>query len=454
LNQAVTDGNLKSRTRRRGKGERFSVEDDGEGIAANYALDAATLNQIAERERLVDVPMCARPVVEIIEPIVNRPIDIPSPVALVSGNLVNEDAAPYPSPAVETRNNREQSGSNPVANQQQTESNPIANSIANREQSGSNPVAKPKQRGKLIDSNPIANSIANREQEFGLIFLRGLQRVILDFLFSECCFENSLTTRPVQGRELQKLANGNLGVAKNARDRLAKKGYIAPGPSSSGPLGATIYELPKWVYDALLRDQRAGLIGSNPIANSIASAPVVVSSLKSNTTTTEIPVEWLSIKSPLSWFGRSQKETAYKSLASKYRPDELQDSLEAYAWDLSHKKVGPKNVSAFLMGIIVKGNLYGASDDYLRKDDKAPVVLDPKVERDRLQAEADKRSDEQNAIYEAAFQARHHDAPDPEEILGAYAPPFMSDVTKGPGRRLALGSWALKNGLVPEEKPE
>lgn len=277
-------------------------------------------------------------------------------------------------------------------NRIQTEHKPQTEQDTNRIQSGHNDTRETERiskTGHKLGTQPDTLRDTNRTQtsnksDTGLAFtqLVGLQRKVLLFIYRSCQIARSRTTEPLTLEHLAKSLSIRTGSVKTTLRRLEEKQCIYRSDFKNGRGGWSRYELPNYIFNAVLQletehkldtnwAQTEYKLGTQPDTQPDTSPSSSSSSLRSidlETTTTgetvsaeprELDAQWQSIDcSPLAEFRFGRAQIAQIAQSNRVTPEELQESIYAFAFDL-HENQKAKNISGaplnYFMGILRKG---------------------------------------------------------------------------------------------------
>lgn len=275
-----------------------------------------------------------------------------------------------------------------VANWEQTGSDLLSQNLANKTKPVAQPVAQPVANQWQTGSKLVANS--------ELTHVVGHEQKILCLLFDECRKEGSLTSPPLTKDFISKNLETSHGTVKSVILRLERKGLLRREKSKVGRGGWLQLSLPRELFQKMLLsetgskpvangEQTGSATGSKLVAQPVASPPSSSSFLRSTSikellTTgnqsspeTESDAPWQAIDcSPLAEmrFGRSQISQIAQS--GRVSPDQLQDSIYAFAFDLSENEKAKRISGAplnFFMGILRKGP-YAPPANYESPEDR------------------------------------------------------------------------------------
>jgi hypothetical protein len=234
--------------------------------------------------------------------------------------------------------------------------------------------------------------------------LVGLQRKVLLYFFQDCKNRRSQTTQEMALQHIVDYQNITFGSVKTTIRRLEKKGYVKRFKHKKGRGGWSSFEIPDPVYEELLRyeefykvDTNRTQIGHKVDTQSDTQSDTTCSYSSSsiiNTTTTDpemvIPPELQSM-------GVSKK--SFNSYFANMTAQEIQQSIDAFNYDLKNNLVKSSTPLNMLFGILKKGRPYLSSHF--------------SEQLNREVAEAIKRSEEaqqkHKALEEANFKVRFYE---------------------------------------------
>lgn len=270
----------------------------------------------------------------------------------------------------------------------QTEDKPDTNRTQKRAQTGHKPDtsdARSLSISTKLDTKPDTVSDTKRAQtrhkpdtktHFGELI--GLQRRLVVFVYRSCQKARAKISEPLTIEHVASSLQIQAGSVKTSFRRLEEKKFLRRHSFKNGRGGWARFELSGDVFNALLHLETEHKLDTNwtqsahkpdtePDTEPDTSPPSSSSSdLKqnSNTTTTgaeNLGSEWLAVDcSPLTEVGAKfgQSQIAQIAKAGGVTPDELQDSIRMFAFDLLHNqkrqsiKGDPLN---FFIGILRNG---------------------------------------------------------------------------------------------------
>ena len=261
--------------------------------------------------------------------------------------------------------------------------------VTNGYQTGNNKDETKVQTGNKRVTKRVTERVTNNEQIgnkriTGLCFesLVGHERNLLSLIFSECLRVGSLIAPPLTLDFIEERLECRSGTAKTVIHRLIKKGFMYRSESKTGRGGWIKFELPKNLYQNLrIREtdnkrvtngyQTGNKQVTKRVTERVTKSPSSSSSdlllikklIKKNTTTTTPLDEGLGIDIPDNLkeigFGASQTSHVFNNAKNPLTPQELQDSLDAFSYDLKQELIKPKTSPLnFLMGVLLKRGAY------------------------------------------------------------------------------------------------
>lgn len=289
-----------------------------------------------------------------------------------------------------------------------------------------------------LDSKSTAESPATRQQldskSRHFFEVVGKEREFLIFVFNQMVFQGGNSTRPISTDELK--TNFGLSAKRlaNIVERLVLKGALIIEKGQRGRASWRVFSLPKKIYQEI----RSELGSQKPIrqqldsiktAESPAESPAdpsrsssisFNSSFKnSNTTTTDNLDSWLTVPEILGKVPLKQLREASREGGMSH--EELQQSLEHFAFDLANGKVNSRtpNKIAILVGSLKKGGYF--SQECLSQLDQAIQQV-----QQRREAIKQQQADAETAKLKLEFQEWIEANPDDFEELKRSIP-FLSD---------------------------
>ncbi len=238
--------------------------------------------------------------------------------------------------------------------------------------------------GSKVVAQPVAEVIAKYKQtgsklvaKTGFQELTGIQKNLVEIIYQSCRRNGEKISSPTSVDYLSSALQTSAGTIKNAIIRLVRKGVLSKESFKNGRGGWTQYRLLEGTYQDLLQhesdskvianyEQTGSKVVAQLVAQPVASSPSS-SSYIINTTTTREGDGWnlISIPSSLKEIGCGSSQIQQLANLGMLNPLDVQESLEAFAYDLDAGKVRSQGSKlGFIMGILRKSGKY-VSDAYL-----------------------------------------------------------------------------------------
>ena len=318
-----------------------------------------------------------------------------------------------------------ETGNKQVTNSKQTENKPITILATNRQQTDSKNNAL-KETGNKQITKPATDSITKRQQtnnklitKTSFSMLVGLQRACLLFVYQSCKANRSKVTEPLSLEHIAQHLKTTSGAVKTTLQRLEEKRCLIRVSFKNGRGGWSIYELPEDIHTEMLRQETDNKLTTNwqLTGNKLVSEPTTEpatsfssSSYINNKTTTTSNVEevknlskeWEAIHiDSLSDIGFTTTHLAQIAQQGKLTPEIIQDSIEAFAYDLKFNqkaktiKGSPLN---FFMGIVRNGKPYAPPGNY-----ESPQDREMRIYLERKQKIEQARAEREEGLMKLAF---------------------------------------------------
>lgn len=299
--------------------------------------------------------------------------------------------------------NREQSGSKPItkvaANREQTGNSLTVTSALNLE-TGNKVTTEPatllatkwQQTDNKVATNPVFSSLV------------GLQRNIILFIYSSCKLARSKSTDALTLEHIGQTLKTSSGSVKTTLQRLEKKNYVERISFKNGRGGWSKYELSEILFRELLQLETENKLTTNwqqtdsKVVAKVATEPATALSSSSsiNITTTNYKADALAniqiqLAEGLTSIGFNQGHIEQLLRDSSLTPDEIQNSLNAFAFDLGFEDVKRKVRSpiGLIMKLLKNGQAYISEKGYESEEDRLYREL---IER------ADKKNEERKNL--------------------------------------------------------
>jgi len=247
----------------------------------------------------------------------------------------------------------------------------------------------------------------------------GLQREILLLIFEYCKRAREKQTPPIAVEHISESCRTTYHAARKAIQRLEQKGMLKRAAFKVGRSGWTKYEVPEVAYQELLQNETEAKLRPirgrtedkpgtelRPEPRPSLSSSSSYKDLDLKTTTTaaneevskELAGKWEQIDcSPLNELRFGRPQIAQIAHAGRITVDELQDSIFAFAFDLSENQKG-RSISGsplnYFMGILRKGP-YAAPANF----------ESPEIRQRRLYLEAKEQQQKKLLEIESRLQA-------------------------------------------------
>lgn len=234
-------------------------------------------------------------------------------------------------------------------------------------QKGSNREAIGKQKG----SKEVAIGKPIREQKgstYSYFFLTGLQKKICDEIFNDLIETRGRTTISFSLTYWSEVLETTKKTAKNAIQRLVKKGVLIRSTAKKGPGGWCTFELAEEIYQEIIGKQKVSnkvatrkQKGSEKVSNPSSSS----SSILTTTTSSGDKIHY----EPLKKIGFTKLHLDRIIDKTFLTEEQIQESINAFAFDLSKnnkKSQLKKRPIDFFMGIMLKNGPYLPPENYTK----------------------------------------------------------------------------------------
>ena len=195
--------------------------------------------------------------------------------------------------------------------------------------------------------------------------LSGLQRKIILYIHQLCSIARNTESPPISIENIASYCNTTVFSARKTIQRLVNKNCIFRKKFKAGRGGWTCYEINEDIYQAVLLETNLGSINDKPKTQLRTSSSNSSSNIN---TTTKLLDEWQKINfESIKEYGFNEKHILQISKIDSITPDELQDSINYFAFDLLENdkaKEIKKSPVAFFMGILRGQGIYTAPKNY------------------------------------------------------------------------------------------
>jgi hypothetical protein len=258
---------------------------------------------------------------------------------------------------------------------------------------------------------------STNKPDFSLLV--GHERKLLLFIFNECRATGALTTPPVSLAAVKETLKARTGsTAKTILSRLIDKKFILRGEGKTGRGGWMTFSLEREIFQRLLIEtdykkatnslqtdhkeatQRTTQRTTN--ASSSSGGNLDLRTTRTSETESALPTEWAAIDvTQLATIGFTQTHVRQIHRAGLLTPEELQDSIDAFAFDLevngkAKALTGPP--LNFFMGCLRRGP-YAPAENY-----EAPEVRQRRLYLEAKEKQAKARRELEDKIEALEFE--------------------------------------------------
>ena len=259
---------------------------------------------------------------------------------------------------------------------------------------------KPKTQLRTLHRTKLGQTSDEPRTDEGFLSFVGLQRRILLFIYDQCTFARDKLTDPISIGYLGQACETTVLSAQKTIQRLEKKNALKRASFRNGRGGWTRYELSQSIFQEVLHLETQGKLRTNlgqssdkpstqprtQLRTTLSSSSSYVLEKDFKTTTTgepeiletgpiQLSPEWVNLDlTPLTGIGFTQNHLTQIIRQGKLTPEETQDSIHFFAFDLEKNEKGrflkapPIN---FFMGILRKGMPYAPPENYESAADEA-----------------------------------------------------------------------------------
>ena len=296
--------------------------------------------------------------------------------------------------------------------------------VTNKEQTDNKLVTNKEQAGRLESNDRgetsnklvtqlVTQLVTNNEQTSNKLVTKtdfaslvGLQRNCILYIYNSCRFIGSKTSGQIAMENMASTCKSTTGAMHVTVERLKKKEVITLARSKEGRGGWRQFTLSDEIYNALIHDETSNKLVTNKeqtdnklvtqlVTQLVTNAPSSSSSSfnkeTKETTTSELPEAWdeIDYSRVEKWhFGRTHLLQVYQSnskLAQGLTPDEVQDSLDAFAHSMETDSSKVINPLAMIMKPLRNGTVFGPKPGFKSRKVKADENR-AKFAKDRLDA--------------------------------------------------------------------
>jgi len=260
--------------------------------------------------------------------------------------------------------------------------------------------------------------------------LSELSQTILNILYESCLETLSQTTSKINISYLSEATLSSKKTIKRTIQRLSSIGIIQKDSFKDGRGGWTKYKINQYTYHQIRQksdvkssdksDVKSGDKVTSQLATNLPSSSISFNNINKELTTNEYPFnpadvpgqqqlgpqfdsDWQNIDiSPLQTIGFTNHHLSQIFTKNELKPKQVQDSINAFAFDLNENQRGEKIKTSPLnlfMGILKGGNPYNPPKNYESDEDR---ILREQVEAEREKLE--KRQQLQSELRELKYQ--------------------------------------------------
>ena len=274
-------------------------------------------------------------------------------------------------------------------------------------------VTSPSQKRNECVTDSVTSPSQSPSREFDqdltlkrLVELSKNQRIILDHLYDLCAQFGERTTPQISNTDLEKDTKINKGSLKNNISILNDNNIIFVKNTKYGPSGWRIFEIPEITYRYISSQRTTSKLAGvrHKSVTSPSQSPSrevsqdVPSSSSINITTTNYKADALAenkiqLNDGLTAAGFNQGHIEQLLRDSNLAPEEIQNSLNAFAFDLGFEDVKRKVRSpiGLIMKLLKNGQAYISEKGYESEEDRLYRELIDRAEKkkeERIMLEA------------------------------------------------------------------
>jgi len=305
-----------------------------------------------------------------------------------------------------------ETGNKVVTNREQTGSKVVTSEAKNWEQTSNKLVTKNSQKtetGNKLVTKPVTDVVTKWEQTGNKLVtnpsfseLIGLQKNLIVFIYNSCKLERNKSTQALTLEHITDTFKVSAGTVKTTIRRLERKDCIKRISFKNGRGGWSKYELSESLFMELLQLESGNKLvtnweqTSNKLVSELVTEPVtsLPSSSSINITTTNYKADALAkieLTEALTSLGFNQGHIEQLLRDSSLNSEEIQNSLNAFAFDLGYEDVKRKVRSpiGLIMKLLKNGQAYISEKGYESEEDRLYREL---IER------ADKKNEEKKNL--------------------------------------------------------
>jgi predicted transcriptional regulator len=299
-----------------------------------------------------------------------------------------------------------ETGNKLVTNKEQTSNKLVTNKGLNWEQTSNKLVTRnalKTETGNKLVTKPVTELVTNWEQTSNKLVtipsfseLIGLQKNLIIFIYSSCKLERNKSTQALALEHLTDTFKVSAGTVKTTIRRLERKNCIKRISFKNGRGGWSKYELSESLFMELLQLESSNKLGTNweqsgnKVVSQLVTEPVTspLSSSSINITTTNYKADALAniqiqLTDGLTLIGFNQGHIEQLLRDSSLTPEEIQNSLDAFAFDLGFEDVKKKVRSpiGLIMKLLKNGQAYISEKGYESEEDRLYRELIERAEK-------------------------------------------------------------------------
>ena len=275
----------------------------------------------------------------------------------------------------------------------------VGNKVASLEE-------KPETNRQQSDNNAITRT------SFSMVV--GLQRACLLFVYQSCKANRSKITESLSLEHISQQLKTSSGSIKTTLQRLEKKGCLIRVEFKNGRGGWSTYEIPETIFNEMLRQetdnklitnwQQTGnmVIGATQPSFDHGTGVSEASVTSEKKVLKAFPEEWQSINiDQLKWIGFTVTHILQLAQSNKLEPSIVQDSIDAYAFDLTHNNKAETikgDLISYFMGIVRNGMPYTPPKNY-----ESPQDLAMRIYLEHKKEASDKREAQETELKNLAY---------------------------------------------------
>ncbi len=288
----------------------------------------------------------------------------------------------------------------------------VTNELAERDQK----IRKTEQKTKSVTSfnkerdqerdwvrdQSVTKASLERDQKKALLELSKQQDFLINYIYETCSAIGQRETPKIQNHVLLDVLKTTNGGLRTALKKLKQKQVLNIIMSKNGPSGWRIFELPEETYKhlsgqrnieraLLMRDQSVTRASLNASPRALPELPSSSSYINTTTNYKAGALAKIELTEALTMIGFNQGHIEQLLRDSSLTPEEIQNSLNAFAFDLGFEDVRRKVRSpiGLIMKLLKNGQAYISEKGYESEEDRIYREL---IER------ADKKNEEKKNL--------------------------------------------------------